>query len=206
MNLRLIIEAGDVAALGRLLADHPDAANDPIRWGKNDEILTRPLHFVCDKAFDRTLSGQRAALLARVLIDAGADIDHENGDPLNAAASLGATEVGLLLLDAGARTDLRGIFGETALHWAASIGDAVLVQRLVEKGAPVDVKDDKWEATPIAWALHGWNEPPPARNQGRHHEVVAYLVRAGAGVEPDWLLEAQSKGRADVVAALRGEI
>lgn len=101
MDVRAIIEAGDAAALRRLLAEVPDLANAPIRWGKNDEIVTRPLHFVCDKVFDQTLAGETAARLAQALIEAGADINHQNGDPLNAAASLGATEVGLLLLDAG---------------------------------------------------------------------------------------------------------
>ena len=206
MSLRSAIEAGDVAALRRLLNADPASANAPIRWGKNDEILTRPLHFICDKVFDRTLRGEDAGLLARALIEFGAEIDAENGDPLNAAASLGATEVGMLLLDAGARPDLRGLFGETALHWAATIGDAALVRRLLEKDAPVDVKDDKWEATVLGWALHGWGEPPPPGNHGKHREVVAHLVRAGAVVDPEWLSEAQSRGRTDVVCALRGEL
>ena len=206
MDVKTAIEAGDVAALHRLLAANPGFVNTAIRWGKNNEILTQPLHFVCDKVFDGTLHPERAVSLAHSLIEAGADINHQNGDPLNAAASLGATGVGLLLLDAGARTDLRGLFGETALHWAAMIGNAVLVQHLLAKGAPVDIKDEKYEATPIAWALHGWSEPPPPGNHGRHREVVVALVRAGAVVDPDWLADAQARGQADVVAALRGEL
>jgi ankyrin repeat protein len=206
MDIRTTIETGDVVALQELLAAVPGSANAPIRWGKSDEIVTHPLHFVCDKVFDGTLHSGRAVLLARALIEAGADIDHQDGDPLNAAASLGASEVGLLLLDAGARPDLRGLFGETALHWAATIGNAVLVQRLLEKGAPLDVKDDRWKATPISWALHGWGEHPPPGNHGHHREVVVYLVRAGAVVDPELLAEAQARGREDVVSALRGEL
>jgi len=206
MHVKTAIEGGDVAALQRLLAANPGFVNTTIRWGKNDEILTQPLHFVCDKVFDGTLPAERAVLLARALIEAGADIDNQNGDPLNAAASLGATGVGLLLLDAGARPDLRGLFGETALHWAAITGNAVLVQHLLEKGAPVDVKDEKYQATPIGWALHGWNQPPPPGNHGRHGEAVVALVRAGAIVDPNWLAEAQARGQADVVHALRGEL
>lgn len=205
MDIRTIIEAGDVAALQQVLATEPAWANTPIRWGKNDEIVTQPLHFVCDKVFDSTLRDETAARLAQALIATGADIDHQNGDPLNAAASLGATEVGLLLLDAGARPDLRGLFGETALHWAATTGNSVLVQRLLEKGAPVDVKDEKWKSTPLGWALHGWGERRPAGDHGHHREVVAYLVRAGAVVDPEWLAEARERGRSDVVSALRGE-
>lgn len=206
MDTKAAIENGEVVALQELLTADPGLANTPIRWGKNDEILTQPLHFVCDKVFDGTLSGERAALLARTLIEAGADINHQNGDPLNAAASLGATEVGLLLLEAGARPDLRGLLGETALHWAATIGNALLVQRLLERGAPVDARDKKWNATPVGWALHGWDEKPPPGNHGHHREVVAHLVRAGAAVDPGWLADARAQGRADVVAALQGEL
>lgn len=205
MDVRKAIEAGDVVALQALLAANPGSANAPIRWGNNDEIVTQPLHFVCDKVFDRTLTQEQSAMLARALIQAGADIDDQSGDPLNAAASLGATEVGLLLLDAGARTDLRGLFGETSLHWAANTGNLVFVERLLQKGAPVDFKDHKWEATPLGWALHGWGDSPPG-NSGRHREVVAHLVRAGAVVDPERLSEAQSRGRTDVVCALRGEL
>ncbi len=205
MDIRTIIEAGDVAALERLLASAPDLANTAIRWEKNQVLLTQPLHFLCDKVIDGTISGETAARLAKVLIEAGADIDHQSGDPLNAAASLGATEVGLLLLDAGARCDLRGLFGETALHWAAMIGDAVLVHRLLEKGAPVDVTDEKYNATPLGWALHGWGERPPPGNHGHHREVVAHLVRSGAVVDSEWVADAEKNGRADVVSALRGE-
>lgn len=114
---------------------------------------------------------------------------------MNAAASLGPTEVGMLLLDAGARPDLRGLLGETALRWNATIGNAALVRRLLEKGTPVDVKDDKWEATPLGWALHGWGELPPPGNHGHHRDVVVQLVRAGAVVDPDWLTQAQASGR-----------
>jgi hypothetical protein len=204
MNVRTAIESGDLAALQRLLdADH-GSANASIRWGQNDEILTRPLHFICDKVFDGTLARERAAMLAKALLEAGADINDQNGDPLNAAASLGATEVGLLLLDAGARPDLRGLFGETALHWAAITGNAVLVRYLLKKGAPVDVKDDKWVATPLGWAVHGWGAPPPG-NQARHREVVVHLVQGGGTVDPAWLSEAQTQGRTELVSALRGE-
>jgi hypothetical protein len=55
MDVKTAIEAGDVAALQRLLAANPGFVNTAIRWGKNNEILTQPMHFVCDKVFDGTL-------------------------------------------------------------------------------------------------------------------------------------------------------
>jgi uncharacterized protein len=73
MDVKTAIEAGDVAALQRLLAANPGFVNTAIRWGKNNEILTQPLHFVCDKVFDGTLHPERAVSLAHSLIEAGAD-------------------------------------------------------------------------------------------------------------------------------------
>ena len=175
MDIKAIIDSGDAAALQQLLATEPSLANAPINWGTRGELNSRPLHYICDKFFDGTLSDDAAVALARVVIGAGGDIDDRDGDPLNAAASLGATGVGLLLLDAGARTDGRGIFGATALHWAAFIGDAVLVRRLLEKGAPPDLKDNKHDSTPLGWAEHGRGKPTPPGNHGHHDEVIAML-------------------------------
>ena len=175
MDIKAIIESGDAAALQQLLAADPDQANRTIRWGTHGENTCSPLHYICDKVFDRTLSDDAAVRLARVVIEAGGDINDRDGDPLNAAASLGATGVGLLLLDAGARTNGRGLFGATALHWAAFIGDAVLVRRLLEKGAPTNIKDNKHESTPLGWAEHGRGKPTPPGNHGHHDEVIAVL-------------------------------
>jgi ankyrin repeat protein len=206
VRLKAAIEAGDVAALREALSvDLRRLANAPFRWGENGKNETRPLHYICDKVFDGTISGERAVDLARLLIEAGADIDDRDGDPLTAAASLGATGVGLLLLDAGARTELTGPFGETALHWAATLGNDVLVARMLEKGAPVDIKDRKYNASPLGWALHGWQDATPAAS-GEYPSVVARLVRAGATVEPAWLADAQARGRTVVVQALRGGV
>ena len=201
MDVKEAIDAGDVQALREALANNRATADAPFRWGENCKNETRPLHYVCDKVFDKSISGECAADLARLLIEAGADIDDSNGDPLNAAASLGATEVGLLLLEAGARTDLTGLFGETPLHWAATLGDDVLVERLLEKGAPLDLKDRKYNSSPLGWALHGWGEAMSAAS-GNYRAVVTRLVRAGATVDPAWLAEAEAKGRTEVVRAL----
>jgi ankyrin repeat protein len=46
------------------------------------------------------------------------------------------------LLDAGAKPELRGLFGETALHWAALLGDDRLTARLIP-GSDPDLKDEK---------------------------------------------------------------
>jgi len=84
-----------------------------------------------------------------VLIDAGADLDYQRSredgkrsdTPLIGAASLGAEDVGLRLLAAGAKPDIRGLFGETALHWAAMLGEDRLVAELI-RGSNVNLRDE----------------------------------------------------------------
>lgn len=58
-----------------------------------------------------------------------------------------------VLLDAGARTDLRdGLLSSTPLGWACRWGRAELVKLLLERGAdPVEPDAEPW-ATPRAWA------------------------------------------------------
>ena len=175
MDIRTAIEAGDAERLSLLLAEDPSRADAVIRWGRGNEC--HPIHYVCDKVFDGTLKDGRELPLVRALIEAGADIDFGNGDPLNAAASLGAIEVAFVLLDAGARTDLLGAFGETALHWAAYIGAHTLVERLLEAGAPVDVRDARWDGTPLDWARHGASKAPVPADSGGHQQCIERLAQ-----------------------------
>src|SRR5258708_32582743 len=115
--------------------------------------------------------------LVEALIQAGADLnfnqDGKSETPLIGAASLGAEDVGLRLLDAGARPDLRGLFGETALHWAALLGEDRLTARLVQ-GSDLDLKDEKYSSPPLGSPVPGWSEPP-ASNHGPQAAMVAFL-------------------------------
>jgi hypothetical protein len=77
--------------------------------------------------------------------------------------------------------------GETALHHAAYGGHAAIVSLLLERGAPVNVKDETWDGTPLAWALHAWSQPPDNPKSERCYDVVDLLIRAGAAVHPEWL-------------------
>jgi hypothetical protein len=139
--------------------------------------------------FENTLQKGKELPLLEVLIQAGADVDFQrNGEgdtPLIGAASLGAEEVGLRLLDAGAKPGLRGLFGETALHWAALLGEDRLAGRLIESVDP-NLKDKKYKSSSLGWAVHGCCDPP-AGNHRRQLEVVRLLVAAGARVEPEWM-------------------
>lgn len=160
MDVKTAIENGDLVTLRRQLSEHPPRANELIRWGK---CLTHPLHYISDMLFAGTLQKGKELALVDEIIEAGSDLnfnkDGKGEAPLIGAASLGAEDVGLRLLDAGARPEIRGLFGETALHWAAMLGEDRLMARLIP-GSDLNLRDEKYSSPPLGWALHGWSSPP----------------------------------------------
>ena len=207
MDVKRAIQNGDAEALRRLLSEDPARANALIHWGKNECIHTPPLHYVSDMLFEGTLQRGQELPLIDALLEAGANVDFRIDDkrdtPLIGAASLGAEDVGIRLLDAGANPNLRGRSGETALHWAALLGEDRLARRLIDL-ADVNLKDDEYKSPPLGWAIHGWSEPP-AGNHGHQREVVALLVAAGARVEAQWLESDKVRADAAILAALSGK-
>jgi ankyrin repeat protein len=75
-----------------------------------------------------------------------------------------------MLLDAGARTDIRDEFlNSTPLGWARRWGGLELVKLLLARGAkPIEPEAEPW-ATPLAWA-----------GRHRHTEIVSLLRQHGA--------------------------
>jgi len=178
------IEAGDGAGLRRHLVADPGSATRPIPFGDGSGNEVSPLHHACDAVFRGVLRDGPAADLARVLLAAGVDPDHRDrpgGDPyLVTAASLGAEEVGLVLLAAGADPGARGARGETALHWAANMGLAGLVEAVVRAQRDlVAARDGAYDCTPVEWALHAWKEGTKGRRAALS-EVARTLLAAGA--------------------------
>src|SRR5882757_4919653 len=149
MDVKAAIDTGDAAALRRLLSEDSSRANELIRWGK---CLTHPLHYISDMLFSGTLQKGKDLPLVEALIQAGADLnfnkDGKSETPLIGAASLGAEDVGLGLLDAGARPDLRGLLGEPALQWAGLVGGDRRAVRLV-RGSALALKVEKYSAPPL---------------------------------------------------------
>jgi uncharacterized protein len=208
MDVKTAIRNGDVAALRQLLSEDSSRANELIRWGERKPCFTHPLHFISDMLFEGTLPPGKEILLVDALLEVGADLDFQRnreggkkGDtPLIGAASLGAEDVGIKLLHAGAKPELRGLFGETALHWASMLGEDRLVAELI-RDSNVNLRDEKYNSPPLGWAIHGWCDPP-AGNHGRQREVVALLVAAGASVEPEWLERERVRADPQMLAAL----
>lgn len=192
MDITIAIQKGDAEELRRILLADPALANALVSWGSNCRIRTHPLHYVSDMLFNGMLLKGRELPLIDALLEAGAMVDfREQGKsetPLIGAASLGAEDVGIRLLDAGAQPHLRGEGGETALHWAALFGELRLALRLIE-GAELELEDAQYHSTPLGWAVHGFCEPQtenPA-NHGHQREVAELLVAHGAKVRPEWL-------------------
>ena len=84
---------------------------------------------------------------------------------------------------------------QTGLHWAAYGGYADTVQLLIDRGAPLYVKDAQYDGNALDWALHQWH------GEERYYPVVARLARAG--LSTPYTSKAANDPR--MLAALRGE-
>ena len=90
--------------------------------------------------------------------------------------------------------------GQTGLHGAATGGYVDTVELLLNWRAPLDIRDDSFDATPLGWALYGWSEGEVRDPRADYHTVVERLVDAGVPVNPLWLTrddEFSKKLRAD---------
>ena len=182
--MRAAIDAADARAVRALLDQDPALAEADVELPDGSGNRVPALHYVGGSVFDGRIAEAEGPPLAQVLLDAGVDPNRayaKSGDTyLIAAASLGAEGVGLLLLDAEADPEPRGLFGATALHWAAHQGLTRLVARLAERGDDIlDLPDREYGATPLGWAVHSWSEGR-ARHRDRLPEVARTLLAAGA--------------------------
>ena len=179
---RAILTA-DADALEALVRADASLLHAPVDLGDGSKNTVPPLHLVCDVVFRGLITDEEALPLADVLLDAGVDPEDDyaaSGDTyLIAAASLGAEQVGLRLLERKADVTRSGLFGATALHWAALMGLESLSRALVEAGSELELRDSEYECTPLEWALHAWFEGTKGRKEGLPL-VAEVLLRAGA--------------------------
>jgi ankyrin repeat protein len=103
---------------------------------------------------------------------------------VDAASSRPAATIALML-DLGFSTHDRNDFGEVPMHSAAYAGNAEVVRLLLERGAEVDVRDARFEATPLAFATVGSGEQPG--KPGDWIQTVRLLVDAGASRNGAWI-------------------
>jgi len=95
------------------------------------------------------------------------------GQILHDMARLGHINALRALLDLGMNPGLTNQYNETPLHWACVAGRAEAARLLLERGAPLDVREKNHKCVPVEWIYWGslyWNEPHG--DYGRTLEVV----------------------------------
>jgi hypothetical protein len=100
-------------------------------------------------------------------------------------AADGGPDAVALMLDFGLPLDARNRLGETPLHTAAYTGNAPTVRLLLARGAEVDARDARFDATPLAFATVGSGERGDAR--GDYPGTITALLDAGATRDGAWV-------------------
>ncbi len=101
------------------------------------------------------------------------------------ACFLGRTQVAAFLLDRGVDPAAGMATGMSALHYAASAGHLDVVKLLIQRGAPMELKN-RFGGTVLDQALYSaLNEPRPD-----HPRIIEALLAAGADAEAVGGLEA----------------
>jgi ankyrin repeat protein len=112
--------------------------------------------------------------------------DDDRGAIFEAADSSSGAAVGLML-DLGFSPHVRNDSGEQPLHTAAYAGNAEAVRLLLDAGADIDARDERFESTPLAFATVGSGER--AGKPGDWIEVVRLLIGAGATRSGVWIAD-----------------
>lgn len=222
------IQRGDLAALRRLLAAHPDLANTPI--ANHTGVARTPVLI----ATDWPGHFPEVAATISILAAAGADVNvrlppHPKDPncmetPLHQAASSNDVAAIDALLDAGADINATG-----AIFTAGGpLSDAVIfanwdaARRLVERGAHVEW----WQAAALGLLdtmRARWDAPPPPTRdeitrslwhacRGAQRATAEYLLDQGG--DPHWagwdgltpVAAAEKSGNAGFVAWLRSRL
>ena len=154
-------EFGHLDVLAELMARSPATLQLAAAGAAGDESAVRDL-VASHPGLLSSLSERERAVLA----DAARDND------LRAVKAM---------LAAGWPVDARGQHRATPLHWAAWNGNSDMIRELLRHRAPVDVKGDEYDGTPLFWAVygsvHGWR-----CKTGDYAGAVETLIAAGAQV------------------------
>jgi hypothetical protein len=154
-------EFGHLDVLAELMARSPATLQLAAAGAAGDESAVRDL-LASDPGLLSSLSERERAVLA----DAARDND------LRAVKAM---------LAAGWPVDARGQHRATPLHWAAWNGNSDMIRELLRHRAPVEVKGDEFDGTPLFWAIygsvHGWR-----CKTGDYAGAVETLIAAGAQV------------------------
>lgn len=72
--------------------------------------------------------------------------------------------------------------GCMALHAAAYAGSADVVRLLIERGADLESLDERWQSTPVVWAVIGSGAQPPDNPVPDWLATIRSLIAAGASL------------------------
>jgi ankyrin repeat protein len=167
--------------------------NWTLGWNKNAHVVAREFGHaeVYDLLMSRSPDGLKLTAacasgdeaMAKALLVSNAQLasalDDDDRRMLAHAARDNNNEAVRLMLDAGWPPDARGQHNGTALHWACFHGNAAMARELLRHGAPVNVKGEEYNATPLGWArhgsVHGWYS-----KTGDYDGTIKALLDAGA--------------------------
>lgn len=153
-------EFGHEGVLHALMARTPEGMRLALACELGDEALIRQLLTARPDLASTLTAGER-----RKIADAAQD---------NNTAAVRR------MLEAGWPPDARGQHNATPLHWAGFHGNPAMARVLLQHGAPVNVKEDEHDGTPLGWAIygaeHGWH-----RKTGAYAETMEVLRAAGGG-------------------------
>ncbi len=182
---------GDVAAIGRLLADGADLE-------ARDTNGRTPAHVSAFASHEEAVAA---------LATGGADVNALDADAYDMVTIAAvANDLAMLKAALAAGNDsglITSVYDGTALIAAAHLGHAAVVKVLIDAGAPLDhVNNLGWSAL-IEAVILGDGGP-------RHQQTLRHLVAAGAdrsladrrGVTP--LNHARARGYDEIVAILEG--
>jgi ankyrin repeat protein len=143
-----------------------------------------------DEALVKRIVGERPG--------AAAAVPPEDRRKLADAARNNKTAAVRLMLEAGWPVDARGQHNATSLHWAGFHGNAEMARILLAHHAPVDVKGDDYDGTPLSWTIYGSDHGWHCRT-GDYAGTAEALLAAGAEAPPIEKLKAGTPAVLDVL-------
>jgi ankyrin repeat protein len=105
----------------------------------------------------------------------------EDQSALPQAAANGLLEAVRRMVSLGFDLAREERWGGTPLHWAARWGRTEVVKLLLERGAPINVRDTTYGSSPLAWIAHGSRFCRKADDE--YCAIVEMLLNAGSDYE-----------------------
>ncbi|MEM7362427.1 MAG: ankyrin repeat domain-containing protein [Pseudomonadota bacterium] len=143
-------------------------------------FATPPLSYVANVSLSLEHNGPTAKV-ASAMLDTGLVDEERLGYAMDQACSLGAEDVALILIEAGADVSQSTIFDATALHWAVTNGMPKVVEALVRGGANLEHRCTNWGGTPLWWGVRPVSTGP-FRDLGDPVAAIRKIIELGADI------------------------